>query len=167
MSPWRPASTARISPASFHPHSHSISSHSSAIFSVAISRSWAGRTRTRAKRPVRRALVPSRQPVVRQLFFGSGSARCSTLTGLLPPSCTGRTAGRPRPGFLGGGASAAVPGALGSELPRDPAFVLDLMPATYVNPNSVVSVLKAASARYPASARTTPRGSPVSQAHFN
>ena len=67
---------------SFSTCGHSINSHSSESVSAGASRSCAERTRTRAKRDERRAFVPSRQTIVRQLLFGGASASCSTLTGL-------------------------------------------------------------------------------------
>ncbi len=65
----------------FSSSGHSINSHSSGIVSVAASRSWAGRTLTRAKRPDSCAFAPSRQFRFRQLLCGRPSASSSTLTG--------------------------------------------------------------------------------------
>jgi len=105
---------------SFSPSGHSARNHSSARGSLRRKSSWAGRTRTAAKREASGPAVPSRQVTAFHAPAGKPTASSSAASGRWAASRRSRFGGRPRP-LQGAAGSGPAPGGHRPVVPRMPA----------------------------------------------
>jgi hypothetical protein len=102
---------------SFSPSGHSARNHSSARGSLRRKSSWAGRTRTAAKREASGPAVPSRQVTAFHAPAGRPAASSFAARGRCSGSRRSRLGGRPRPD-RGAAGSGPMPGGHKVVVPR-------------------------------------------------